>query len=72
MIEQMRLCEKSFLETQLKKESEVLFETFENGYAYGYTQNYCRVKLKCNALPKENLLKVRLLELCDDNTILAN
>lgn len=71
MIEQMSLCEKSFLETQLKKESEVLFETFENGYAYGYTQNYCRVKLKCNALPKENLLKVQLLELCDDSTILA-
>lgn len=71
MIEQMSLCEKSFLKSQLNKECEVLFETYEKGYAYGYTPNYCRVKLECEALPEEKIINVYLCELCEDMIIKA-
>lgn len=51
MIECCEQTEKDFLKAQLGKVFPVLFETEEDGFCYGYTPNYTRVKvLRCNNL----------------------
>ncbi|MGI6280245.1 MAG: MiaB/RimO family radical SAM methylthiotransferase, partial [Acutalibacteraceae bacterium] len=43
MIAAATVCEQEFLKAQIGKEVSVLFETFEDGVAFGYTKNYIRV-----------------------------
>ncbi len=58
--------ERLFLESQVGKTETVLFETPENGYAVGYTENYTRVKVKTleNLLGK--ILNVKIIEAFGD------
>ncbi len=44
MIEATLKTEQEFLDKYIGKTVNVLFETREDGFAYGYTENYCRVK----------------------------
>lgn len=66
MISVTKESEKGFLISQLGAVYKVLFETYENGYAYGYTANYCRVKVKCNTHPGNELINVELKK-CDED-----
>ncbi len=63
-------CEKQFLQTQIGKTLSVLFETFDGIYAYGYTKNYCRVKLKSNTTLENQLITVKITDL-DGETLIA-
>ncbi len=46
--------EAKFLKSQIGKRVPVLFETYENGIAEGYTPNYVRVSVKCeNSLERQ-------------------
>lgn len=62
--------EKQFLQKQIGKTLSVLFETFDGIYAYGYTKNYCRVKLKSNTTLENQLLTVKITDL-DGETLIA-
>lgn len=46
MCEAAAFCESEFLKKQIGTKQKVLFETFENGMAFGYTENYSRVAVK--------------------------
>lgn len=54
-------CEEAFLKTQIGREEEVLFETYKDGVAEGYTANYTRVKLPTDRDISGKLLSVRLV-----------
>ena len=41
--------EKEFLSRQVGKTAQVLFETYNDGFFEGYTENYTRVKVKSDA-----------------------
>jgi len=60
----------AFYESQLSKESEVLFEN-ENkeGYLLGFTQNYVRVKTPWNPNLTNKLCRVKLLEIDSDGMV---
>ena len=60
MIKETLICEKEFLLSQIGMVSQVLFETYENDFAYGYTANYCRVKVKCKEHPGNIILNVKI------------
>ena len=62
-------CEKQFLKTQVGKTASVLFETYKNGIAEGYTENYTRVKMKSEADLSGKILTVRLTETAEDYCI---
>lgn len=64
-----KACEQSeqnFLKNQLGKVFTVLFETEENGFVYGYTPNYTRVKVKGGAELCGKIVDTKLLSICDD------
>lgn len=60
MIEAANTCEEKFLDSQVGKDLEVLFETYENGYSYGYTKNYSRVKLKSDSTLQNQIKNVTI------------
>ncbi len=62
--------EKQFLQSQVGKTLSVLFENYDGIYAYGYTKNYCRVKLKSNTSLENQLLSVVITD-SDGETLIA-
>ena len=70
MIEAAAKCESDFLKQQIGTIQEVLFETEENGYSYGYTKNYSRVKFKNNSSLQNQIIKVKITDI-DGETLIA-
>lgn len=66
MLKAAQLCEKNFLKTQVGNEATVLFETYKDGMAEGYTENYTRVKMATDKDVSGRLLKVKLTAAFDD------
>ncbi|MBO5306165.1 MAG: tRNA (N(6)-L-threonylcarbamoyladenosine(37)-C(2))-methylthiotransferase MtaB [Clostridia bacterium] len=63
---------KNVLEREIREApvSEVLFETYKNGYAYGHTANFIEVRAKSDRDLRANTKSVRLLH-TDGNTVTA-
>lgn len=61
MINVTSQSEKEFLNLLCGKEYDVLFETYEDGYAQGYTANYSLVKVKCDIDIHGQLLPVKII-----------
>ena len=65
-----RRLHSEFTRAQIGREEEVLFESSDkNGYMFGYTRNYVRVKALCDTSKMGKLVRVRLdaTTLCTDN-----
>ena len=60
MIEAANECEQKFLASQIGKTVSVLFETNENEFNYGYSENYSRVKLKDPACLEGEIVNVKI------------
>ena len=58
--------ERLFIEKFVGKEKPVLFETPENDYAAGYTENYIRVKVKTDKKLIGKILTVKITEALND------
>ena len=58
--------EREFLKSQLGRTFPVLFETEENGFTYGYTPNYTRVKVKAETPLCGKIVNVKLTDTEDD------
>ena len=56
MIKAASNCEEKFLNSQIGTIQPVLFETYENGFYWGYTPNYSRVFIS-SPIPLEGLIK---------------
>lgn len=69
MIKAAADCEKAFLESQKNKILSVLFENYDGEYAYGYTKNYCRVKLKSDTSLENSLIAVTITDTDGENLI---
>ncbi len=63
MIECCEQTEKDFLKAQLGKVFPVLFETEEDGFCYGYTPNYTRVKVVSQQGLCGNIINTKLVSL---------
>ena len=61
-----RLCEAEFLKGQVGRCEEVLFETYKNGIAEGYTPNYTRVKVASGKSLSGQILEVLITQSFDD------
>jgi threonylcarbamoyladenosine tRNA methylthiotransferase MtaB len=62
---------RAFYESQLGNELTVLFEgENKNGYMYGFTQNYVRVKTPFNEKLINTLHDIRLNEIDEDGTVI--
>lgn len=59
-------CEEAFLKTQVGKTVSVLFETYKDGIAEGYTENYTRVKMPSGKDLCGQLLTLKLTSACKD------
>lgn len=57
-------CEKEYLKEFIGKTMEILTEEEKDGYTYGYTTNYLRVKVD-QSLPHNNLVEVKITGLDD-------
>lgn len=66
MIEAAALCEKTFMQSQVGRVEGVLFETFENGFAEGYTKSYVRVAVKTNEPLYGRIEKVKITKAFED------
>lgn len=55
-------CEAAFLKTQIGKSAEVLFETYKDGIAEGYTENYTRVRMPFDTDPSGKIVQMTLTE----------
>lgn len=53
-------CESEFLKTQIGKTCKVLFETGENGFEEGYSENYSRVAVKSDKNLQGKILTVKI------------
>jgi threonylcarbamoyladenosine tRNA methylthiotransferase MtaB len=53
-------CEQEFVKQQIGKQTEVLFETCENGIAEGYTSNYLRVCTESDEILEGQIKKIKL------------
>ena len=61
-------CEKEYLKEFIGKTMEILTEEEKDGYTYGYTTNYLRVKVD-QSLPHNKLVEVKITGL--DNLVLT-
>ncbi len=66
MIEAASQCEEKILSEQIGKTLEVLFETTENGKAFGYTKNYLRVAVKTDKTLDGKTANVKILSVKKD------
>ncbi len=66
MIDAANLCESEFMRSQVGRVEEVLFETFENGFAEGYTKSYVRVAVKTNEPLYGRIEKVKITKAFED------
>lgn len=62
MISHCNVKEFEFHKLQVGLISTVLFETNEENYAIGYTENYTRVKVKTNTSLQRKILKVKIIK----------
>ncbi len=60
------VCEENFVKSQVGKTAEVLFETYKNGIAEGYTPNYTRVKMASGENLSGKILTVKLTSAVKD------
>lgn len=60
--------EKEYYQKYIGKEIKVLAEEFKDGYTYGYSDNYLRIKINHN-IPKGTIVKVKITSL--DNLTLV-
>ncbi len=60
MIKACKVCEQEFLNSQLQKSVNVLFETVDNNIYSGYSENYTPVKLKSDTDLRGKIIRVRL------------
>ena len=65
MIEATEQSEKEFLLSQIGKTFNVLFETSDNGFWYGYTENYTRVAVPSASNLEGKILKVLIKNVQD-------
>ena len=61
---------KSFIENNLNKNYNVLFETYEDGYVSGFTENYIKVYVKGNKELTNKIHQVKLVKY-NDNLVLG-
>ncbi|MBR4123026.1 MAG: tRNA (N(6)-L-threonylcarbamoyladenosine(37)-C(2))-methylthiotransferase MtaB [Clostridia bacterium] len=66
MIEAASRCEEEILCQQIGKTLEVLFETTEDGKAFGYTKNYLRVAVKTDKILDGETANVKILSVEKD------
>ena len=66
MIAAARFSELNFLNSQIGKEVSVLFETFKDGKAQGYTPNYVKVKVNSEKSLAGSLLTVKITGVNED------
>lgn len=66
MCEAAAKSEEKFLEEQIGKTAEVLFETEENGIHWGYTPNYSRIFVKTNEALSGKIRKVTIISVDKD------
>lgn len=66
MIEAASRCEEKILCQQIGKTLEVLFETTEDGKAFGYTKNYLRVAVKTDKILDGETANVKILSVEKD------
>ena len=57
---------KSFIEDNLNKNYNVLFETYEDGYVNGLTENYIKVYVKGNRELTNKIHQVKLVKYHDN------
>lgn len=69
MIEATLETEREFLKHQIGKTVSVLFETKDNGFIEGYTENYSRVKVKSDKAHSGEILKVKITSTENDYCI---
>lgn len=69
MIEATLKTEEDFLERFIGTQQNVLFETECNGFWEGYTENYCRVKIKSPHVNTGEILKVKIVSRAGDNLL---
>jgi threonylcarbamoyladenosine tRNA methylthiotransferase MtaB len=62
MIEAALQTEYDFLESYLGTTQNVLFEQEQDGYFEGYTENYCRVKVKSESIKTGEILSVKITD----------
>lgn len=62
-------CEKAFLQSQIGLAAKVLLETEIDGVWEGYTENYTRVKVKAPNNCENDIIVVKLTEVCEDYCI---
>lgn len=62
MIEVTLQTEYAFLESYLGTTQKVLFEQEQDGFFEGYTENYCRVKVKSESIKTGEILPVKITD----------
>lgn len=66
MCEAAAFCEKEFLKKQIGTKQKVLFETYENGKTFGYTENYSRVCVESPTDLSGQIKEVYIISATDD------
>ena len=61
-----------FYQNNLGKTEKVLLENQEDGYHYGFTENYVKVKLPAQKLKKNEIVSVKLNEINNDFEVLSS
>ena len=61
-----------FYQNNLGKTEKVLLENQEDGYHYGFTENYVKVKLPAKKLRKNEIVSVKLNEINSDFEVLSS
>lgn len=69
MLELSDKLEKEYYQKYLNKEVTILTEEYKDGYTYGYTDNYLRIKVKEN-INRGEIVKVKIISL-DDLTLVG-
>lgn len=66
MIQACAQGEQNFLQSQVGKRCKVLFETHENGFYTGYSENYMRVQVASDIDLQTKLLSVEITDICGE------
>ena len=61
-----------FYQNNLGKTEKVLLENQEDGYHYGFTENYVKVKLSAQKVKKNEIVSVKLNEINNDFEVLSS
>ena len=69
MLELAEKLNREFREKYLNKDVDVLFEREENGFYEGHTRNYIKVLCKAEKDLTNQIVKVKLTKVNDDDTM---